>query len=96
ASCGAATPLKRTVSSQERGCARMARNADDARGTKLTKQAFKLFFACQEPRGQWDDALLGGDAVDVEGFAHSREMLRRKPSVGSDVRQFSKNIAGRA
>ncbi|CAM9351279.1 unnamed protein product, partial [Ectocarpus fasciculatus] len=35
-------------------------------------------------------------AVDAEGFAHSREMLRRKPSVGSDVRQFSKNIAGRA
>lgn len=24
-------------------------------GTKLTKQAFKLFFGCQEPRGQWDD-----------------------------------------
>lgn len=23
--------------------------------TKLSKQAFKLFFMCQEPRGQWDD-----------------------------------------
>lgn len=41
-------------------------------------------------------ALLRGDDVDAEGFAHTQDLLRRKPSVGSDVRQFSKNIAGRA
>lgn len=39
---------------------------------------------------------MGGDDVDAEGYAHSKSLLRRKLSVGSDVRQFSKNIAGRA
>lgn len=54
------------VSSQERGggsgsCGSAASLAATARGTKLAKQAFKLFFACQEPRGQWDD----GESVRV-------------------------------
>lgn len=44
------------VSSQERGGGSgSCGSAATARGTKLAKQAFKLFFACQEPRGQWDD-----------------------------------------
>ncbi|CAM9518115.1 unnamed protein product [Pylaiella littoralis] len=92
-SSGAATAV--AVSSQARGGGRLVGSAN-ARGTKLGKQAFKLYLVCQEPRGQWDDALPRGDDVDAEGFPASRELLRRKPSVGSDVGQFSKNIAGRA
>lgn len=46
--------------------------------------------------GRFFPALLRGIDVDAEGFAHTQDLLRRKPSVGSDVRQFSKNIAGRA
>lgn len=40
--------------------------------------------------------MAGDDVIDAEGYARSRALLRRRPSVGSDVRQFSKNIAGRA
>lgn len=52
---------------------------------------FVFFVLCKKNKD-----LLRGDDVDAEGFAASQELLRRKPSVGSDVRQFSKNIAGRA
>lgn len=43
------------VSSQERGGGSCLVGTADARGIKLAKQAFKLYFSCQEPRGQWDD-----------------------------------------
>lgn len=53
-----------SASSQRRGSVgsggggrgnRINSNAATALGTKLTKQAFKISFGCQEPRGQWDD-----------------------------------------
>ena len=52
------------VSSQERGGRRCggAATVADRRGTKLAKQAFKLYFSCQEPRGQWDDRECGARA----------------------------------
>ena len=51
------------MSSQERGGGSRLVGSADARGTKLAKQAFKLFFACQEPRGQWDDGEPDGYGV---------------------------------
>lgn len=43
------------LSSQERGGRGRRGLVAAARGTTLSKQAFKLFFTCQEPRGKWDD-----------------------------------------
>lgn len=40
-------------------------------------------------------ALLD-ESVDAEGYIHSQAIVSRKSTIGSDVRQFSKNIAGRA
>lgn len=45
------------LSSQERGGRGRRGLATAARGTTLSKQAFKLFFTCQEPRGRWDDGV---------------------------------------
>lgn len=62
--CAAGALARRSaapVSSQERGGRRCggAATVADRRGTKLAKQAFKLYFSCQEPRGQWDDGKSG-------------------------------------
>lgn len=58
------------------------------RVTHLTKQAFKMFFRCQEPRGQWDDGERSRMCVELAWEGGEDECP------GRDVRGTSREYPG--